>query len=131
MTFWYTARATFDKRNQEEGKTWDSYITWYALPHLKEMVSLDTLLNTPLVEPDYKSADDWNFIITDEQWITDLYTTIEYVLKRTKEKRFNLLAVVKEPEEKCEIIQLENFDFVGYDILEKPYGISALVTKIK
>ena len=113
MTFWYTARASFDKCNQEGA-------------HLKEMISLDQLLNKPLVEPDYNNADDWKFIVTDGERITELFTTIEYVLKRTNEKRFNLLAVVKEPEEGCDIVQLEDFDFVGYDILDKWYDVSAL-----
>lgn len=113
MTFWYTARATFDKRNQEG-------------PHLKEIISLDQLLNEPLVEPDYNNAEDWKFIVTDGERITELFTTIEYVLKRTNKERFNLLAVVKEPEEACDTVQLEDFDFIGYDILDKWYDVSAL-----
>jgi hypothetical protein len=126
MTFWYTARAPFGERNQEEGKTWDSYIDWYSLPHLKEMISLDQLLNEPLVEPDYNNADDWKSIVTDEERITELFTTIEYVLKRTKKARFNLLAVVKEPKERCDTVQLEEFEFIGYDILDKWYDVSSL-----
>jgi len=126
MTFWYTARATFDNRNQEEGKTWDSYIAGYTLPHLKEMISLDQFLNEPLVEPDYNNADDWKFIVTDDKRTTELFTSMEYVLKRTKKEQFNLLAVVKEPEERGDTVQLADFDFVGYEILDKWYDVSAL-----
>ncbi len=40
--------------------------------------------------------------------------------------RFNLLAIIKEPDEKCELNQPADFEFVGYELLDKDYSISAL-----
>ena len=126
MTFWYNAIAPFTPQYHAHGHSWDDYAAWYGLHHLKEMVSLDTLLNPLLVEPEYKNPNDWNFIVSYDRWLTGFFTTIDYVLKRTEQTTFNLLAVVQEPEERCETITLDDFEFVGYDILDKSYDISSL-----
>ena len=62
MTFLYTALNVFDKSSRKYGRGWDDYIKWSKLTHLTEVISLDSMLNETLVEPDYNSADDWSFI---------------------------------------------------------------------
>jgi len=82
-----------------------------------------------LVEVNFDNIDidDWQFIVIDGSFQTGFYTTIEYVLKNIKSKdNFNLLTVVKEPNEKCESIYLADFEFVGYELLDKDYSNSAL-----
>jgi len=41
--------------------SWKKYLEWNKLTHLTEVVSLDGILNEPLVEPDYDDPDDWNY----------------------------------------------------------------------
>jgi hypothetical protein len=127
MTFLYTARRTFDKTYHKDGHSWDSYMEWSNLTHLKEVISLDLILNTSLVEPEYANANDWNFIHTDEFYQTNFFTTLDYVLRKMGPKeKFNLLAVVIEPPQDCKNVKLDDFEFVGYDLLDKEYGTSAL-----
>jgi hypothetical protein len=127
MTFLFTARNTFDKTYSKDGHTWDGYIEWSKLTHLTEVVSLDGILNEDLVKPDYKNVDDWNFIHKDGINLTPFFTTLDYVLRKMEPKeKFNLLAVVVEPAQDCKNVKLEDFEFVGYDLLDKEYGTSAL-----
>jgi len=55
MTFLYTALNVFDKSSRKYGRGWDDYIKWSKLTHLTEVISLDSMLNETLVEPDYNS----------------------------------------------------------------------------
>jgi len=127
MIFWYAARATFDRLSQNIEFTWDKYIEWSKLYHLTELVSVDGCLNEDLVKPNLKNDDNWNFIIIDEYYHTGFYTTADYVLKNMKpQDKFNFLTVVKNPDEKCEAIQVKDFEFIGYDLLDYAYDISAL-----
>jgi hypothetical protein len=127
MTFLYTARGTYDKTYDEDEMSWDKYIEWSKLTHLTELVSLDGMLNEVLVEPDYDNADDWECINIVEQYQTGFFTTLEFVLKRLKPKdKFNLLTVVFEPDQDCKNINIENYEFVGYDLLDQDFSISAL-----
>lgn len=128
MTFLYTARGTYDKNYGVDGKSWQGYIEWSNLIHLTEVVSLDYLLNENLVKPDYDNADDWDFFyIIEEKRLSSFVTSIDYVFKRIEEReKFNLLTVVIEPEQDCNKIVVEGFEFVGYDLLDKDFGNSAL-----
>jgi len=127
MIFLYTARGTYDKTYGEDGMSWDKYIEWSKLTHLTELVSLDGMLNEILVEPDNDNADDWNFIYIIEQYQTGFFTTLEYVYKRLKPKnKYNLLTVVLEPDKDCKGINIDGYEFVGYDLLDQDFSISAL-----
>ncbi|CAD0221326.1 hypothetical protein [Chryseobacterium sp. JV274] len=126
MTFLYTARGIYDK-NYEDGMSWDKYIEWSKLSHLKELVSLDGILNEVLVEPDYDNANDWDYIHVIEQYQTGFFTTLDFVFKRLSSKeKFNLLAVVVEPDQECSQINMDGFEFIGYELLDQDFNISAL-----
>jgi hypothetical protein len=127
MRFLHTARGTYDKSYDEDGISWNKYIEWSNLTHLTELVSLDCCLNELLVEPDYANEDDWNFIYYAEHYETGFFTNLEYVYKRLKSKeKFNLLTVVLEPDQDCREIKIDNYEFVGYDLLDQSFGNSAL-----
>ena len=127
MTFLYTARRTYDRTYNEDGMSWDKYIEWSKLTHLTELVSLDGMLNEVLVEPDYDNADDWDCIHVVGQSQTGFFTTIDFVFKRlNKREKFNLLTVVLEPEKECSKININEYEFIGYDLLDQDFGISAL-----
>ncbi len=128
MTFLYTARQVFNQSTEKYGKTWYDYIGWGQPTHLTEVVSLDGSLNGLVPELEYRDADHWNFIYTDGSFITDLFTSPDYILRKTNTgSRFNLLAVVINPEQDCKHVLLAGYEFVGYDLLEKVYySVSAL-----
>jgi hypothetical protein len=85
------------------------------------------MLNEMLVVPDYHNGDDWHFIHVDGKWQTSFFTTVDYVLKRLKpQDKFNLLTVVLEPERDCKDTNIDGYEFVGYDLLDKEYGTSPL-----
>ncbi len=129
MDFWYGARGTFNKLSQADSTVWDNYIEWSKLNHLTELVSLGSGLNEDLVEIDFDNldVDHWQFTVIDGSFSTGFYTTVEYVLSKMNLKNsFNFLAVVKEPNEKCESIEVNDFEFIGYELLDKDYTHSAL-----
>ena len=139
MTFLYTARETFDKTYDKgrkscdsEGKcsyerSWNSFIEWSKLTHLTELLSLDAMLIETLVEPDYDNADDWNFIHLFGQQQTGFFTTLDYVFKRMKpQDKFNLLTVVVEPDRECKDLNIDGYEFVGYELLDQYFSISPL-----
>lgn len=129
MTFLYTARGTYDKTYDEELMSWNKYIEWSKLTHLTELVSVDGMLNENLVEPDYDNTDDWDSIHLIEQYQTGFFTTLEFVLKRLKPEyklKFNLLTVAFEPDQDCKDIKIDDYEFVGYDLLDQDFSISAL-----
>ena len=126
MEFLYTALETFDKTDKA-GIGWDKYVQWSKLRQLTEVVSLDGMLNKKLIEPDYKNADDWNFIHTSGQCITGLFTSLEYVLHKCEnEENFNLLKVIINPSQNVKDIAVDNYEFLGYELLDQEFGNSAL-----
>ncbi|NIG54054.1 hypothetical protein [Chitinophaga sp. Cy-1792] len=127
MTFLYTARARFDKESEPDHSPWTKYIQWSRLYQLTELVSMDTCLNEVLVEPDRDNDDDWKEFVFNGYAETGCFKTLEYVLAKTDtNKRFNLLTVVIQPESDCSLIQLDNYDFLGYDLMDDYYDTSAL-----
>lgn len=142
MIVLYTAREVFEKSTKEEDigcggagncfltgvSPWESYTSWSRLFHLKELVTLDILLNRRIPElEDWHKREYWDYIVSENGISTDLFTSLDFVLRMTKRKeKFNLLAVVKEPTEDCNGVRLDGFGFVGYELLDPFTGVSAL-----
>jgi hypothetical protein len=60
-------------------------------------------------------------------YVICFYNSLEFVLNRLNFKdRFNLLAVIKEPLETNSVILNDEFKFLGYELLDKDYCVSAL-----
>lgn len=122
---WYTAREVYDSDNVAKF-SWGKYIKWSKLTHLKELVSLDGILNGLVFESDFNSEEDWKYIVTEEQMITQFFNSMDYVIEKIKDiEYFNLLAVIKEPNEAKKDLSTD-FDFIGYDLIEKGGNVSAL-----
>jgi hypothetical protein len=127
MTFLYTALGVMDKTDRRYGRGWDEYIAWIKLPHLTEVVSLDEMLNDPLFEPDYSDNDEWNFIHCTERCQTGFFTTEEYVLRKCKNyAHFNLMRVVISPSHDCKYIVDDEYEFMGYELLDDLFNVSVL-----
>lgn len=123
---WYTARNTYDS-DYTKNFSWQKYIQWSRLTQLSELVSLDGMLNELSFEPNLNSEEDWKFIITDGAYVTNLFNSAEYVLERVDELEFfNFLAVIKNPTEDSSTLISDEFEFVGYELLDEDYGVSSL-----
>lgn len=128
MVFLYTARGIFYRTSEENGTYCTNYIKWSKLSHLTELVSLDELLNEVLVEPDYNNSEDLKYIHFENGPQTSYFTTQSFVIRRMKEdSRFNLLALVIEPAQDCKAVDLKHYEFMGYDLIDQYFNISALV----
>ena len=80
-----------------------------------------------LFDPNRESDEEWKEIVVANYHETGFFRTLDYVLKKTNRfQRFNLLSVVIEPERDCSLIRLDNYDFLGYDLLDQYYDTSAL-----
>lgn len=127
MDYLYTATETYSSDYDQEGYSWKQFIEFSKLTHLTELVSLDSMLNGSIVEQDSNNPSDWEFSVVDDLYVTGLFNSLNYVIEKIKDKnRYNLLTVVKEPDSRCEEIQIPDFEFVGYELLDKDYATSAL-----
>lgn len=127
LQIWFTSREIYDKSYSNDGISWSKYQEWSKLYHIEELVSLDSMLNTVVVERDFDSLDYWGFSIVENLIETGFFSSLEYVIQKTKAiTRFNLLAVAKNPDIDCREYPIEDFEFLGYDLLDLEYNISAL-----
>ncbi|MDC1285327.1 hypothetical protein N8Z33_01425 [Flavobacteriaceae bacterium] len=122
---YYTALKVYDSETEHEF-SWEDYIKWSKRTHLREVISLDGMLNGLAFEPDFDSKYDWNYFVTDGTMVTQLFNSMDYVLESVKElKYFNLLAIIKEPQKEKAALETD-FEFIGYDLIEKGGNTSAL-----
>jgi hypothetical protein len=106
---------------------WDEYIIWSKLSHLSEVAGLDYMLNEDLVKVDEGNEDYWEHVYWFDSTLSGLYKTPEFVLANIKStEKFNFLAVLVEPDQDCNGIVLEDYEFIGYDLLDLYFEISAL-----
>ncbi len=126
MNLLFAARGKFDENNFDNF-SWEKYKDWSKIYQLDELVSLDGILNEDLIEPDYDNEEDWNNIHVVDLVQTGFYNNIEYILRKISTKnKFNLLAVEIEPNEECSNLIVEDYEFIGYDLLDQDFAISAL-----
>ena len=121
--FLYAARNIYNQENSG----WESYIQWSKLSHLNEVAGLDYMLNEDLVEVNREKKEYWDNMYISEAYESGLYKTSEFVLANIKSiEKFNFLAVIIEPFQYCKEIALEDYDFLGYELLDLYFEISAL-----
>ena len=120
----YAARACFSR---DYGEGWDNYIEGINLLQVSEITSLDYLLNEDVVVTDNSNETDWDHYLQSQGYLIPFYTTMEYVLRRSSDSTvFNLLAVSIEPARDVSSNEVDGFEFVGYELLDKEYCNSAL-----
>jgi hypothetical protein len=123
MEFWYKA---VEKFGPYDGDKWTKYIEWSKLFHLVELISLDGILCPSAIDADFEKDADY---LVWEDYVSDVYVSLEYLKEKVAEVKppsYRILSIVKEPSEICEKIQLANFRFVGYDLIETGGDVSAL-----
>jgi hypothetical protein len=121
MIPWFVATEKFDKSDGN----WAKYIAWSGLEQLDEIISLDSSL-CPTVLPDIKT-EYWDRIVN-EDFMLHFFTDLDYLRAETASfLRKNLLCVFRNPIAHPAAAQVpEGFEFIGYDLVEKDSGMSAL-----
>jgi len=118
----FLATKRFDP---SDGEKWDGYFAWAKIPALTELVSLDGLLCSRVVEEIVD--EDWKYIVCENDRL-DCFHDFDYLKRRVRDvSRVNLLGVYRNPE--THISQPPaggTFSFVGYDLIEEATQISAL-----
>jgi len=118
----FIATQQFDA---SDGERWQGYCRWIQIPGLIEIVSLDCLLCPRLIN--VPQREDWPHIVN-EDFRTDYFLHLDYLKEQVKDvKRRNILGVYRNPEFPIESPPApEEFQFVGYDLIEEATQISAL-----
>jgi hypothetical protein len=121
MIPWFVATERFDKSDPG----WAKYVAWSGLEQLDEIISLDSSL-CPTVLPDIKT-EYWDHIVN-EDFMLHFFTDIDYLRGQTASiPRKNLLCVFRNPFAHPSTAQVpEGFEFIGYDLVDKDAGTSAL-----
>lgn len=126
MKLLFAARDKYDENTNDEFSL-EKYKDWSKLYHIDELVSLDAMLNKNLVEPNYDNEEDWKNIHIVNMVQTEFYNNLEYVLNKISlNTKFNLLAIEIEPNHERSNYDLVDYEFIGYDLLDQDYSISAL-----
>jgi hypothetical protein len=109
------------------GRSWDRYIEWSKLDHLREVVGLDCSL-CPAVLRDF-SDEDWKHIVYAE-YLPAIFDDCEYLFSRISSsinrESVQLIAVVREPEPVDLQAVLPGFEWLGFDLIEESTSISAV-----
>ena len=117
----FIATRRFDPAESEK---WRGYCEWAKIPKLVEIVSLDSLLCEHLIRE--LSYEDWAHNVH-ENFRLDYFYDFDYLMQRVRDlPRKNILGVYRNPENHSIPAPAENFEFVGYDLIEEQTQISAL-----
>lgn len=110
---------------ESDGERWKDYFEWAKIPAITEIAGLDSLLCPPLVTT--IEDEDWNYIVQ-ENFRLEYFYDLNYLMQRTRDiSPRNILGVYRNPETHIATPPAENFDFMGYDLVEDQTQISALV----
>lgn len=124
MRLYYTAVHRFDP--ECAGERWRDYIAWSGLEHLKEVISLDSLLCPNFFES--PTIEDWEYNVQEDNKL-HLFHDLDYVVRRTIGRRcMQALGVIQAPTA-AELAEVRDprLEFCGFDLVETEGGISALV----
>lgn len=105
---WVSTRKRFQLGDPE----WDGYIAWIALPHLREVRTLDAALN--------KYVDDCGSLYCKPSEVTSV---LEMLPSPTNNREYYLLGQLLESESPAAI---DGFDFLGCDLSDETMTSSVL-----
>ncbi len=119
----YAAVRRFDPA---DGENWRGYLDFSGLSQLTALVSLDGTL-CPSVIGDLTPTD-WQHNVR-QDYLTDFFQDLDYLLTRLPDfGRTQVLAAMREPAPHfAEMLDDDRFRFVGFDLVDRRGGVSALV----
>jgi hypothetical protein len=108
----------------QDGDRWRNYIHWSGLTQLRELVSLDHMLCPPILTE--IKADYWPHIVN-EDFMLNYFLNLEFLKREIASvARRNLLCVLRNPSEEPARPPAEEFQFLGYDLVDVQNSASAL-----
>jgi hypothetical protein len=118
----FIATRRFDPSDPER---WNNYANWAKIPGLKEVVSLDGMLCSRLVNE--FNTEDWLHIVNEDFRLNYFYH-LDYLISRVSgAKPRNILGLYRNQEAHITIPPGPGgFEFMGYDLIEEQTQISAV-----
>ena len=118
----YVAKRRF---GPPAGEAWRRYLAWSGLSHLRELVTLDTIL-CPTV-PEELVPEDWRHNVPAD-YQTGYFRSLDYLRARVAgESGLDILAILRNPSASdVEQVTLPGFQPLGYDLLDVHGDVSAL-----
>lgn len=125
MEIWYTARKRFTIDNE----SWPDYIDWAKLYTVnKELITLDFSLCEPTIKVNFESGT-FNkvAVVSKNLYFTYCYNDLDFVVANTSNTlNYNILAVAFNPLKECSGYLINNFVFIGYDLMDQSNDTSSL-----
>jgi hypothetical protein len=118
----YAARRRFGPHH---GERWTAWVAWSGLAHVRELVSLDTILCPEA--PERLVPEDWEHNVHADYQVRH-FRSLAYLQQRVAEAPdMNVLALLQNPAA-SEVAQIRpaGFDFVGFELLDVHGDVSAL-----
>jgi hypothetical protein len=118
----YVAKRRF---GPAAGEPWQRYLSWSGLRHLREVVTLDTILCPTW--PEELVPEDWRHNVHAD-YQTAYFRSLDYLRSRAAARPgLAILAILQHPSPaEIEAVVLPGFDFLGYDLLDVHGDVSAL-----
>lgn len=123
MTPWFAATERFDPLT---GEAWEKYVAWSGLTQLEELVSLDSMLNPPVLK---EMKDEYWPHVVNEDFMFGFFLDLAFLRAQLADaQNYNLLCVYRDPDAEPTLPSLEglSFEFLGYDLVDVEGGVSAL-----
>ncbi|OHV90511.1 hypothetical protein [Mesorhizobium sp. ORS 3428] len=103
---------------------WKEYLEWSGLIQLTEVVTLDGML-CPFALAETKESY-WPYIVHEDNMLS-FFVDLDFLLSELADIRdLNILGVIRRPPENVSSIDWNGFAFLGYDLMDKAVGNSAL-----
>lgn len=113
-----------EKFGPPDGPGWEKYVAWSGLTQLTEVVTLDGML-CPFALPETKESH-WPHIVKEDNML-NFFVDLDFMLSELADTReLNILGVVRGPSEDVSSLEWDKFTFLGYDLMDKDVGNSAL-----
>ncbi|MDX8451312.1 hypothetical protein RFM98_00925 [Mesorhizobium sp. VK9D] len=113
-----------EKFGPSHGTGWKEYIEWSGLTQLTEVVTLDGML-CPFALPDTKESH-WPHIVKEDNML-NFFVDLDFLLSELADTRdLNILGVIRRPSADVRSLEWDGFAFLGYDLMDKNVGNSAL-----
>jgi hypothetical protein len=118
----YAARR---RLGPQHGERWTAWVAWSGLVHVRELVSLDTILCPEA--PERLVAEDWEHNVHADYQVMH-FRSLAYLRQRVGgTPDVNVLALLQNPAA-SEVAQIRpaGFDFAGFEVLDVHGDVSAL-----
>lgn len=131
MPLYYIATATFNPTTHRfhsgYALNWQDYISCSGFRHVREIVTLDGMLGGEVLERDNRA--DADFLVWENYLPGTCFHDLNYLLRKLDGRdpaTYNLLAILREPDQSVSGVPVPGFAFVGYDLMDQEGGNSVL-----